>query len=100
VTVTHKLPCDGSGRHPICMTQVPHRHCECGLPMASGASQCALCRIEGTMPDDYDGMIWDGRSYGSKRRRRITAPGMLQALATAIGGLTPADYGSMRRRAR
>jgi hypothetical protein len=58
----------------------PHGHCVCGLPMAVGADRCLQCdhedlapvRVRSSAPSDAD--RWDGRSYPSRRRRRVANP--------------------------
>ncbi len=57
-----------------------HQHCSCGLPMRVGAAVCRWCDAEGLDPtpetemSDADPLAWDGRTYPSRRRRRISAP--------------------------
>jgi hypothetical protein len=82
-----------SGEAGLCeMGNRPHAHCHCGLPMPPGGGQCALCQLEGLdpkvlrRPNGAKSLRWDGRSYPSRRRRRIAAPDPdgLIALLTAI----------------
>jgi hypothetical protein len=67
----------------------PHDHCECGLPMAPGADRCPMCREEGLDPigrASGSDLHWDGKSYPSRRRRRLgnSDPDGYIALLSAI----------------
>jgi hypothetical protein len=54
----------------------PHRHCVCGLPMATGATLCDLCLAEDFRPRPLKPADhleeWDGVRYPSLRRNRPT----------------------------
>lgn len=94
--------CDGSGTMPVCAVQSRHNHCVCGLPCNRRRALCNLCRQEGLVRsrqlDTYEArrVAWDGRTYYSRRRRRITTsnPDSYMYLAWAMGGLS---YATSRR---
>jgi hypothetical protein len=70
----------------------PHDHCVCGLPMALGADRCALCDHEDLAPAVARPAPhpladrWDGRSYPSRRRRRVAGsdPDAYQRLLAVV----------------
>jgi hypothetical protein len=62
------------------LAERPHAHCSCGLPMEPDAEVCQLCMREQLDPDELlrrrgveEPAAWDGLSYPSRRRRRITS---------------------------
>jgi hypothetical protein len=61
----------------------PHDHCECGLPMALGASRCRLCELEGLSP------IW---SHPSRRQRRVVGPDRRAYWSLLAAVLTPPPF--------
>jgi hypothetical protein len=68
-----------------------HNHCVCGLPTLEGAELCGLCRAEGLLPaaavdSPRADLIWDGRSYPSRRVRRLGFPDE-EAYARLLGAI-------------
>ena len=94
--------CDGSGTMSVCAITSRHNHCVCGLPCNRRRTLCNLCREEGLVRvrnlHTFAALRvpWDGKTYFSRRRRRLTSrnPDSYQMLAWAIGGLS---YASNRR---
>jgi hypothetical protein len=41
-----KNECDGSGRHKLCSTREPHKHCVCGEPIGLTVGWCYYCHEE------------------------------------------------------
>jgi hypothetical protein len=82
----------------------PHDHCECGLPMAVGADLCAVCMAEGLDPigpAPRSDLQWDGKSYHSRRCRRLVTSdpdgymAVLAAILRAPGAAVLADEGDV-----
>jgi hypothetical protein len=78
------------------LAEHPHGHCSCGLPMLPTAEACQLCIHERLDPTELprrrgadEPEAWDGLSYPSRRRRRISTGNREMYLQLIIFVLRP-----------